>query len=71
MKPTVVVIDMLQDFFNGNLRCEGTQRLLGSLERLLKGARSVGVPVIYSNHDLLCDVAMVDVWLCGSTTTLQ
>ena len=53
MKPTVVVIDMLQDFFNGNLRCEGTQRLLGSLERLLKGARSGGVPVVYSNYDLL------------------
>lgn len=56
MKPVIVVIDMLEDFVNGGLKCERAQRILGPLGRLLEGARSAGVPVIYSNDAHLPEV---------------
>lgn len=56
MKPAIVVIDMLEDFVNGGLKCERAQRILGPLGRLLAGARSAGVPVIYSNDAHLPEV---------------
>ena len=45
----VVVIDMLNDFVSGSLKCDRAQRILGPLQNLLESARSKGVPVIYSN----------------------
>jgi len=49
MRPAVIVIDMLEDFVYGGLRCERAEGMLGPLGRLLKGARQAGVPVVYSN----------------------
>jgi len=49
MKPAVIVIDMLEDFVRGELKCERAQRILEPLGRLLDAARSQGVPVIFSN----------------------
>ena len=45
----VVVIDMLNDFVTGSLKCDRAQRIIGPLQKLLETARSKGVPVIYSN----------------------
>ncbi|MFQ5837051.1 MAG: cysteine hydrolase family protein [Candidatus Bathyarchaeia archaeon] len=45
----VVVVDMLNDFVTGKLKCERAERILPHLERLLRAARKKGVPVIYSN----------------------
>jgi len=45
----VVVIDMLNDFVTGSLKCERAQRIIPPLQALTNAARSRGVPVIYSN----------------------
>jgi nicotinamidase-related amidase len=45
----VVVIDMLNDFVTGSLKCDRAQKIIGPLQKLLEAARSKGVPVIYSN----------------------
>jgi nicotinamidase-related amidase len=49
MRPAVIVIDMLEDFVYGGLKCERAERILGPIGRLLDGARSSGTPVIFSN----------------------
>ncbi len=49
MKPAVVVVDMLNDFVHGALKCERARQILEPLGRLLDGARNAGVPVIFSN----------------------
>ena len=56
MKPAVIVIDMLEDFVHGELRCERAQRTIEPLGRLLEAARSHGVPVIFSNDAHVSDV---------------
>jgi len=45
----IIVIDMLNDFVTGNLKCERAQRIIPNLKRLLEVARKHGVPVIYCN----------------------
>jgi nicotinamidase-related amidase len=40
---------MLNDFVTGSLACERGQAIVPALARLIKGARTAGVPVIYSN----------------------
>jgi len=45
----VVVIDMLNDFVTGMLKCERAERIIPNLEKLIRAARRKGVPVIYSN----------------------
>ncbi len=49
MKPAVIVIDMLNDFVHGSLKCERAQRILDPLQQLLEQARGAGIPVIFSN----------------------
>jgi nicotinamidase-related amidase len=56
VRPAVIVIDMLEDFVNGGLRCERAQGILGPLGRLLEGAREAGVPVVYSNDAHLPEI---------------
>jgi len=56
MKPALIVIDMLEDFVHGELKCERAQRILEPLGRLLEEARLQGVPVIFSNDAHLPDV---------------
>jgi len=45
----LVVIDMLNDFVSGALRCERADRIIPNIKRLIETARKHGVPVIYSN----------------------
>jgi nicotinamidase-related amidase len=45
----VIVIDMLNDFVTGSLKCERAQRIIAPLKELIDSARAHHVPVIYSN----------------------
>lgn len=48
-KKAILVIDMLNDFVKGSLKCDRAQRILPPLKRLIQSAREKDVPVIYSN----------------------
>ena len=48
-KKAIVIIDMLNDFVSGSLKCDRAQRIIRPLQTLLASARSKGLPVIYSN----------------------
>jgi len=45
----VLIIDMLNDFVTGNLKCERAEHITPNLKRLIEAAREHGVPVIYCN----------------------
>jgi len=45
----VIVIDMLNDFVTGALKCERAQKIIPNVKRLVESARKEGIPVIYSN----------------------
>jgi len=45
----VVVIDMLNDFVTGELKCERAQKIIPNIKKLVESARKKGVPVIYSS----------------------
>jgi len=47
--PAVIVIDMLNDFVTGKLRSERADKTIKPLKKLMKAARELGIPVIYSN----------------------
>jgi len=49
LKSAVIVMDMLNDFVTGELRCERAERIIPALQRILEAARQVGVPVVYAN----------------------
>lgn len=46
---TVVVVDMLNDFVTGELKCERAQKIIPNIKKLIESARRRGIPVIYSN----------------------
>jgi len=48
-KRAVIIIDMLNDFVTGDLKCERAERIIPNLKRLIEAAREKGVPVIYAN----------------------
>ena len=41
-KKAVIIIDMLNDFVTGNLKCERAQRIIPNLKRLIEEARRKG-----------------------------
>ena len=45
----VIVIDLLNDFVTGDLKCERAQHIIPNLKRLVESARDHNIPVIYSN----------------------
>ena len=45
----VIIIDMLNDFVAGDLKCERAQHIIPNLKRLVETARKHNIPVIYSN----------------------
>jgi len=49
MKTGVVVVDMLNDFVTGVLKCERAPRIIPNIQCLLDFARKKGTPVIYTN----------------------
>ncbi len=48
-KTAIIVVDMLNDFVTGSLRCERADRIVPNLQQLLTAARKSSVYVIYSN----------------------
>ena len=49
MKIAVVVVDMINDFVTGALKCERASRIIPNIQRLLEFARKKRIPVIYTN----------------------
>ncbi len=45
----VIIIDVLNDFVLGDLKCERAKRIIPNLKKLIEAARKNNVPVIYSN----------------------
>lgn len=45
----VILVDMLNDFVTGDLKCERAECIVPRLKKLVEAARKHGVPVIYSN----------------------
>ncbi|MFA5106662.1 MAG: isochorismatase family cysteine hydrolase [Candidatus Micrarchaeia archaeon] len=49
MGKAVIVLDMLNDFVTGSLKCPRAQKIIPNIQKVIAAAREVGVPVIYSN----------------------
>jgi nicotinamidase-related amidase len=63
LKTAVVVIDMINDFVTGALKCERASRIIPNIQRLLDFARKKRIPVIYVNDAHLPGVDKeLDVW---------
>ena len=45
----VILIDMLNDFVTGSLKCDRAQRIIPNLKRLVEAAHRNSVIVVYSN----------------------
>jgi len=45
----VLIIDMLNDFVTGDLKCERAKHIVPNLERLIESAHKYNIPVIYCN----------------------
>ena len=45
----VILVDMLNDFVTGSLKCDRAQHIIPNLKRLVEAARLNGVAVVYSN----------------------
>ena len=56
MKQAVLVVDMLNDFVTGALKCDRGLAIVPQTAKLLDGARKAGVPVIFCNDAHLKDI---------------
>ncbi|MHC1586398.1 MAG: cysteine hydrolase family protein [Candidatus Hecatellaceae archaeon] len=56
MKPAVLVIDMLEDFIRGSLKCDRAEKIIPKIQSLLEAARRKGIPIIY-----VCDAHLPEV----------
>jgi nicotinamidase-related amidase len=62
-RKAVIVLDMLNDFVTGDLKCERALRIIPNLRRLVVAARRHSMPVIYSNDaHLPLDEEVVAKW---------
>lgn len=48
-RKAIIIVDMLNDFVTGSLKCDRAQRIIPSLQKLIREAHKNGVYVIYSN----------------------
>jgi len=63
VKVAVLVIDMLNDFVKGALKCERANRIIPNIKKLLDKAHEKGVPCIYTNDAHLPNVDKeFDIW---------
>ncbi len=59
----IVILDMLNDFVSGDLKCERCAHIVPNLKQLLSCARKQDVPVIYANDaHLPIDEEVVERW---------
>jgi nicotinamidase-related amidase len=62
-RTAIVVLDMLNDFVGGKLKCERCDKIIPNIKTLIQAARRKGVPVIYSNDaHLPVDEEVVERW---------
>ena len=54
--PAILVVDMLNDFVTGALKCDRGLAIVPKTKELLEGAREKGVPVIFCNDAHLKDI---------------
>jgi len=58
----VIVIDMLNEFVTGKLRCERADHIIPNLQKFLAAARKMGVYVVYSSDAHLKEDSELRVW---------
>ena len=58
----ILVVDLLNDFVTGKLKCDRAQRIIPNLRKLTATARNVDVPVIYCNDSHLKSDFELNVW---------
>jgi nicotinamidase-related amidase len=59
----ILVVDMLNDFVYGKLKCERAMNIIPSIKRLLYAARQKGIPVFYcSDEHLPLDTYELKLW---------
>jgi nicotinamidase-related amidase len=59
----ILVIDMLNDFVYGKLKCERAMRIIPNIKRLVHDARQKGIPVFYcSDEHLPLDTYELKLW---------
>ena len=49
MKQALIVVDMLNDFITGALKCDRGAAIVPQLTKLVNGARKANIPVIFTN----------------------
>jgi nicotinamidase-related amidase len=59
----ILVVDMLNDFVHGKLKCERAQRIIPNIKLLLDSARKRNIPIFYcSDEHLLIDTYEMKLW---------
>lgn len=59
----ILVLDMLNDFVRGKLKCARAKRIIPNIKVLLEAARKKGVPVFYCNDEhLSIDTYEMKLW---------
>jgi nicotinamidase-related amidase len=58
----ILVVDMLNDFVTGSLKCDRARRIIPNLRKLAVAARKADVPVIYCNDSHLKSDFELKVW---------
>jgi nicotinamidase-related amidase len=59
----MIIIDMLNDFVTGDLKCERAKPIIPKLRKLIEAARKRNIPVIYSSDaHYPQDVEVVEKW---------
>ncbi len=59
----VIIIDMLNDFVTGDLKCERAKHIIPNIKKLIEAARKHNIAVVYSNDaHYPADVEVVEKW---------
>jgi len=62
-RPAVIIIDLLNDFVTGQLKCERAMHIIPNIKKLAAVAHKHGIPVIYSNDaHLAMDEEVIAKW---------
>ena len=62
MADALLIVDMVNDFVTGVLKCERAQRIIPNVRRLADAARGAEVPVIYGNDAHLPEDFELKIW---------
>jgi nicotinamidase-related amidase len=62
MSSAVLVIDMLNDFVTGKLKCDRANRIIPNLKKLIETARAKKIPVIYCNDSHFLTDSELRLW---------